>query len=347
MARKTQRVRKLTKRAGRLERRAARGNERAAERLPGVQERLGSAVEALEQRVGKRQAAGQRTRGGERALGRAGGFLPPAAGAPNLAAAPVPGTLPPPRAPLPPAGTPGTMPTPPPLQPRQPGGGAAGAPGVGPPTFSEALAGAFGAGNPFGVGAANLGQTAGQLGAAGSPFQPLGLFGNPLETAEARAQHLLGQNLANIGAGFGGAGLGSSSRAALAKGAAIGEAATGLGDILAARGLQTRGEDLTRLLSAAGTAEALGQQERGRALQAILGGGQLEQGQQALNQQAIAQALGSLGNLANLGGLLSGIGAQEQMAPGVQQILQALGLFGRTAGETQFAGTGRAGILEG
>jgi hypothetical protein len=204
-----------------------------------------------------------------------------------------------------------------------------------PPTFTQALTQQFGQSNPFAGQAANVGNIASNLAAPGAQFAPSSLFGNPLETAQARAQNLLDQNLAGINAGM--ASQGNSSRAALMRGAAIGEASTNLGDILAQRGLQQRQTDMDRLLAASGQQGAFQQQDVGRQLQAMLGAGQLEQGQQGLNQQAQQLAMQGLGGLGQQGIGLTGIGVQEQQIPGLSGALGLLGSFGNT----ESAGTSR------
>jgi hypothetical protein len=137
------------------------------------------------------------------------------------------------------------------------------------------------------------------------------LFGNPLETAQVQAQRLLGQNLAETQAGFSGRGMGNSSRAALARGEAVGRASAELGDTLARLGLQNR------------------QAEQGQLGQLLLGAGQqgLEAQQLALNANA---------QLGNQGGTLMNVGQQEMTPQGIEAILQFLGIShaGRTIGKT-------------
>ncbi len=165
-----------------------------------------------------------------------------------------------------------------------------------------------------------------------------------MQTARDQAQALLEQNLAGINAGFAGAGMGNSSRRALERGAAIGTAATGLGDVLAQRGLATRQQDLDRLLAASGQQGAFNQQDVGRGLQAMLGAGQLEQGQQGLNLQGQGLAMQGLQQLGQLGTGLAGIGAQEQTLPSLAQVIALLGQFGKTSGGTQTSGRTLAGL---
>lgn len=132
-------------------------------------------------------------------------------------------------------------------------------------------------------------------------LQPLPFTADPIGTAERRAQHLLEQNLANIGAQFTGSGLGASSRNDLLRGAAIGEASASLGDVIAQRALQQR------------------QFEQGTFLNALAAAG-------AQNLQEQGAAMDFLRFLADAGGLLTNIGQAEQTVPGLAGILQVLGL---------------------
>lgn len=179
--------------------------------------------------------------------------------------------------------TPGPAPPAPP-----PGGGAAG--GGPPPTTNQMLANQFG---------------------TGDLFSPLGMFGNPLDTAQTRAQRLLDQNLAETQAGFSGRGMGNSSRAALARGEAVGRASAELGDTLARLGLQNR------------------QTEQNQLGQMLLGAGQ-----QGLSAQQLA--LNANAQLGNQGGTLMNIGQTEMTPQGIEAILQFLGIqhTGRTIGQT-------------
>jgi hypothetical protein len=340
------RVQNLAGRATQLQAKVAQQQAKGRE-APKAARRLGNVQEALEQRqqqLAKTVAANGGKRAGKK-LGIAQGALGATPGAP-LTPAQTAANInavyrqPPPGSPGPtkigvPDFTAAAGATPP--------GAAAG--GTPPPVnntvpnFSDVLEGGFGKGNPFVPGSTpGIGDIAGTLGGPGGAFQPLGLFGNPVETAVSRAQQLLGQNLAQLQAGFAGSGLGNSSRSALARGAAIGEATTGLGDVLAARGLSTRAEDLNRLATVSGQQGGLNQQSIGTALQAALGGGQL-----ALNQQG--QTLDALGRLGDLGTGVTGIGAQEQIPPGLQGILSLLGLFPSTQTYGRGSSLGRSGIF--
>jgi hypothetical protein len=165
------------------------------------------------------------------------------------------------------------------------GGGKAGAqPATTPPTFNEAF------NKQFGTGAANQ-------------FQQDWYGGNPLTTAMDAAKRATGERLADVRNRYAQSGFGMSGREALAEGQAIGDVNTNLGAQLAQLGTQVRGSDLDRLNQMFATA---GQQQ----LQERLGMGQL--GLQA-NQQ-----------LANLGTGVTGIGAQEQGIPNMENIVAML-----------------------
>ncbi len=128
---------------------------------------------------------------------------------------------------------------------------------------------------------------------AGNPFGMQDWYGgNPLETASAKANLELEKNLAGIRSRFGAMGMGNSSRAAIAEGTAAGESATGLGDVLAARGIGARADDA------------------GRSLQAVLGA-------QDMNLRAQQQ-------LMQAGAGLTGIGQEEQQIPNLGSILALL-----------------------
>src|SRR5262245_29830215 len=107
-------------------------------------------------------------------------------------------------------------------------------------------------GNPQGnTGGAGAGQKPGGgnrgMGAmgGGAPFGLQSWYGgNPLQTASDLASRNLQKNLAGIRSRYGAGGLGRSDREAMAEGTAAGEAATGLGDVLAQRGLQARESDV-------------------------------------------------------------------------------------------------------
>lgn len=344
MARARRQSRRAENLTTRIERRAEQGKPTGAAeaRLGRVSGRLADTTSQLQGRIEGREAAGRPTGQATKVLGKAQRAL---GGVPNFTAVSpatggAAGTPPAPTNLPAPVGEPATVTSAPTSSvasaatPEAP---------PAPPTFTEALSNTFGQGNPFTGQAAELGAIAGQLGAPGAQFAPSTLFGNPLETAQARAQNLLEQNLAQTQAGFGAAGLGNSSRAALTRGAAIGEAATNLGDILAQRGLQQRQTDLDRLLSASTQQGGFQQQDVSRQLQAMLGGGQLEQGQQALNQAAQQLALGGLGQLGQQGAGLTGIAAQEQQVPGLGGVLSMLGQFGQSISSGTTGGRTTAG----
>lgn len=151
----------------------------------------------------------------------------------------------------------------------------------------------------------------------GNPFG-MGAQGNPLDTAQSLAQYNLGKALAGIRARYGNAGLGNSGRESMAEGTAAGEMGANLGDILAQRG----------------------QQQAGLGLQAMLGAGQQQQGQQALGLQG-AQGLG------NIGQLLTGIGASEQSIPNINAIMNLLNMWSNFTGKGNFqqSGSSQSGFL--
>lgn len=147
------------------------------------------------------------------------------------------------------------------------------------PSFAQRLAQMFGEGNPFGSQA---------------------WYGeNPLETASAVANRELGKNLGGIRERYGASGLGNSDRLALAEGTAMGESATGLGDVLAARGIGARDSDLNRQMTG------------------LLSGEQLAQGRERMPIDALSQLLSSGFGLTDMQGL-------EQMTPLMQMILPYL-----------------------
>lgn len=170
-----------------------------------------------------------------------------------------------------------------------------GAPAPGPSQFQQILDTQYGQGNPFG---------------------PMSWYGdNPLQTAQAAAQQALDKNLAGIRARYGAAGTGNSARAGIAEGTALGEMATGLGDVLAQRGLAARSDDLGRLAQMFGTA-----------------------GQQDLMAKELA--LRGTQGLSNLGTGYTGIGAQEQGIPNMEGLLSWLATFSNTTGRGRGGMTG-------
>src|SRR5215510_17321 len=134
---------------------------------------------------------------------------------------------------------------------------------------------------------------------AAQTFQQDWYGGNPLTTASAAANRLLGQNLADVRARYAGSGFGNSAREALAEGTAVGDVATNLGANLAQLGTQVRGEDLNRLANMFQTA-----------------------GEQDIQQKQIGADLNQ--QLANLGTGITGIGASEQQIPGAELITTLL-----------------------
>lgn len=142
----------------------------------------------------------------------------------------------------------------------------------------------------------------------GNPFGQMSWYGdNPLQTAQNAAQQALDKNLAGIRARYGAAGTGNSARAGIAEGTALGEMATGLGDVLSQRGLSARSDDLGRLASMFSNA-----------------------GQQDLMAKELA--LKGTQGLANLGTGYTGIGAQEQGIPNMEGLLSWLATFSNTRG---------------
>jgi len=134
---------------------------------------------------------------------------------------------------------------------------------------------------------------------AAQTFQQNWYGDNPLTTASAAANRLLGQNLADVRARYAGSGFGNSAREALAEGTAIGDVSTNLGANLAQLGTQVRGEDLNRLAQMFQTA-----------------------GEQDIQQKQIGADLNQ--QLANLGTGITGIGASEQQIPGADLITTLL-----------------------
>lgn len=95
------------------------------------------------------------------------------------------------------------------------------------------------------------GGTTPPAGQASGPFQMQSWYGgNPLVTAQNLANQNLQTQLGGIRAQFGGMGLGNSSRNALAQGTAAAQSATGLGDVLAQRGLGAYQSDADRTIAA-------------------------------------------------------------------------------------------------
>jgi len=134
---------------------------------------------------------------------------------------------------------------------------------------------------------------------AANTFQQNWYGDNPLTTAQAAANRVLGQNLADVRARYAGSGFGNSAREALAEGTAIGDVSTNLGANLAQLGTQVRGEDLNRLAQMFQTA-----------------------GEQDIQQKQIGADLNQ--QLANLGTGITGIGASEQQIPGADLITTLL-----------------------
>jgi hypothetical protein len=126
------------------------------------------------------------------------------------------------------------------------------------PTFSGALTGQYGQGQPF-----DLQSWYGD---------------NPLETGAAAATQNLNKNLASIRNTYAGGGLGTSAQEALAEGTAAAQMNTQLGQYLSQLGQTSRAQDVQT------------------ALQAFLGAGQQQlQGQQ--NQIQANQGMGQLGQI--------------------------------------------------
>lgn len=169
----------------------------------------------------------------------------------------------------PPAAAPAAAPTPPPAA---------------PPTFSQLLEQQFGTDNPFSM---DAGKAA---------------FDEIARTSVDRADYLLKQNLGELGARYGGTGMGNSSRRALQEGAAIGESSSALGAALAQLGLQES------------------QSSRDRAGNLLLGSGQLALGQQRL-------PLEYLDILMRGGSGLLGLESSEQVPPLLQLLMPLLGTF--------------------
>lgn len=166
------------------------------------------------------------------------------------------------------------------------------------PTYQDAMDAQFGADNPMGM---------------------RNWYGdNPLETAQAVAQRVLGQNLAGIRARYGAGGLGNSDRAALAEGDAMAQMATNLGDILAQRG------------------EGAYQADAARGLQALLGAGNLQNANDALALQ-LNQQLGGFGTG------LTGIGGQETQIPNLGPIIGFLASMASSFGQGNSRSRGNSG----
>jgi len=134
---------------------------------------------------------------------------------------------------------------------------------------------------------------------AAQTFQQNWYGDNPLTTAQAAANRVLGENLANVRARYAGSGFGNSAREALAEGQAIGDVSTNLGANLAQLGTNVRASDLDRLSNMFATA-----------------------GQQDIQQKQIGADLNQ--QLANLGTGITGIGASEQAIPGADLIATLL-----------------------
>lgn len=146
------------------------------------------------------------------------------------------------------------------------------------------------------------------IGGRGNPFGPQQWYGgNPLETAQAMATRQRDQGLAELRARYGANGLGNSSRLALAEGQAMADSATGLGDVLAARGQAARSDDLGRLANM------------------FLGAGQQDLAAKQLALNANQQQ-------ANMGTGMTGIGAGEQGIPNAQELLNFLINFSQQVG---------------
>ena len=183
------------------------------------------------------------------------------------------------------------------------GGGAAATPPAAPaatpapaqpaPTFSGALTGQYGQGQPF-----DLQSWYGD---------------NPLETGKAAATQNLQKNLADIRNTYAGGGLGTSAQEALAEGTATAQMNTQLGQYLSQLGQTARADDATRALQAflgAGQQQLQGQQNQ---IQANQGMGQLGQvlSQLGMSEQGIPNA--------NLIASILGLYTQQQGQGVIQQ----------------------------
>lgn len=199
-----------------------------------------------------------------------------------------------------------------------PGGG--GAPlQTGGPSSANTLPASFGRASAAGRGP---GSTRGILDAqfgTGGFFDPTASnFGDIERFAQQAMQRALDRNLAATRQRFGASGFGNSARQALLEGQAIGDAASQLGGTLANLREGARQSDLSR------------------AMQGILGAGQIDLSRQQFQQQLPFQALQGL---AQLGTGLLATGQAEQ----VPAFLQALMPFLTGFGQTDTFGKGRAG----
>ena len=138
----------------------------------------------------------------------------------------------------------------------------------------------FGVGNPFGQ----------------RDYSTLG------NSAVAQAQRSLDQNLANIGARFGGMGLGNSSRAAMAQGEAAGQF----------------GSDVARYLGE--MREGAFQNDATRGLGAMTQAGQQDLAARQLGLQSNQQLL-------DIGKQLMGVGASEMQIPNLAGLASLLSTF--------------------
>lgn len=146
------------------------------------------------------------------------------------------------------------------------------------------------------------------------PFGPQSWYGgNPLETARDLANRNLTKSLGDIRARYAASGMGNSAREAIAEGTAAGESATGLGDVLASRGIGARNDDLTR------------------ALQGVLGAGGLDVQNRGVDIQQEQLPLSALSMLMNSGLALTDLQNTERMPPLLQMMLGMLTNFGNTS----------------
>ncbi len=258
-----------------LKKATAAGNQaQYLQQHQGVQQhltRLQGGNPQQQQRATNLLGGGQSAAPAPQGSGQTGAAKPSSGGQPPGAAAPAPA---PPGAPAPPAAD---------------------------PTFTGALTGQYGQGQPF-----NLQSWYGD---------------NPLETGKAAATQNLEKNLASIRNTYAGGGLGTSAQEALAEGTAAAQMNTQLGQYLSSLGQQSRATDVNT------------------ALNAFLGAGQQQlQGQQ--NQIQANQGMGNLGTLlsqigateqgipnANLIASILGLFTQQQGQGVIQQQQQTKGGF--------------------
>lgn len=180
-----------------------------------------------------------------------------------------------------------------------------------PAAFGGAPAASRGPGSTQGILDAQFG--------TGGMFDPTASnFGQVEQYARDSAQRMLDSNLAALDARYGASGFGNSSRSALARGEAIGNTSTNLGSALAQLREGSRQSDLSR------------------AMQGILGAGQIDLSRQQFQQGLPFQGLDAL---AKLGTGLLATGQSEQ----VPAFLAALMPFLTGFGSSSTFGSGRSG----